>query len=159
MGQELKLNNIQISQSGNYTCIANNTQTLQYSVSPPISVTILDSGSVGGDGDSLSAGAIAGIVIGVLLAVAAIAGLIFYLVRDKKMSETNSSGNRQNGATPNEGQHELHYAEVRHNRKNQGQPGLSATTTAPTPSYLPGNNKTATSNPAGQIIYSDVRNL
>ncbi|XP_060726646.1 carcinoembryonic antigen-related cell adhesion molecule 8-like isoform X3 [Tachysurus vachellii] len=41
MGQELKLNNIQISQSGNYTCIVHNTQTLQYSVSPPISVTIL----------------------------------------------------------------------------------------------------------------------
>ncbi|XP_047666880.1 carcinoembryonic antigen-related cell adhesion molecule 1-like [Tachysurus fulvidraco] len=41
MGQELKLNNLQISQSGNYTCIANNTQTLQNSVSEPISVTIL----------------------------------------------------------------------------------------------------------------------
>ncbi|XP_060726640.1 carcinoembryonic antigen-related cell adhesion molecule 5-like [Tachysurus vachellii] len=253
MGQELKLNNIQINQTGNYTCIVHNTQTLQYSVSEPISINILvpvsnvaiipslkevelnstvsfvcsasgsslsfiwlngssavttgervqltdnnrnltitsvirgdtgpyeceaynsvsrkkslpfsltikinDSGDDGRVVGSLSAGAIAGIVIGVLLGVAAIAGLIFYLVRDKKTSETNSSGNRQNGATPNEGQHELHYAEVRHNRKNQGQPGLSATTTAPTPSYVPGNNKTATSNPAGQIIYSDVRNL
>ncbi|XP_047666883.1 carcinoembryonic antigen-related cell adhesion molecule 6-like [Tachysurus fulvidraco] len=87
-GQVLKLNNIQISHSGNYTCIAHNTQTLQNSVSEPISVNILDRGSEGGDGDSLSAGAIAGIVIGVLLAVAAIAGLIFYFVKVKEPRTT-----------------------------------------------------------------------
>ncbi|KAG7335801.1 hypothetical protein KOW79_000494 [Hemibagrus wyckioides] len=41
MGRELKLGNIQISQSGNYTCIAHNKQSLRYSVSQPISVTVL----------------------------------------------------------------------------------------------------------------------
>ncbi|XP_047666882.1 carcinoembryonic antigen-related cell adhesion molecule 5-like isoform X2 [Tachysurus fulvidraco] len=111
-GQELKLNNIQISHSGNYTCIAHNTQTLQYSVSPPVSVTILDSGSEGGDGDSLSAGAIAGIVIGVLLVVAANAGLIFYFVKVKEMPRTNSRGNNQSGATHNAGGHDSNYENI-----------------------------------------------
>ncbi|XP_058243133.1 uncharacterized protein LOC131351658 [Hemibagrus wyckioides] len=253
MGRELKLSNIQISQSGNYTCIAHNKQSLRFSVSQPISVTVLvqvssvtiipslkevelnstvsffcsasgssvsfiwlngssevmagervqltdnnrnltitsvirgdtgpyeceasnsisrkksppliltikinDSTDEGGGGDSLSAGAIAGIVIGVLLGVAGIAVLIFYLTKGKKTSRTTSSGNKQNGAASNEGQHELHYADVRHLRNNQGQPGTSATGTAPTPSYVARNNMTATSNPATQIIYSDVRNL
>ncbi|XP_047666878.1 carcinoembryonic antigen-related cell adhesion molecule 1-like isoform X4 [Tachysurus fulvidraco] len=206
MGQELKLTNIQISHSGNYTCIAHNTQTLQNSVSLPISVTILvpvsnvaiipsltevelnntvsvicsasgsslsfiwlngssevtagervqltdnnrnltitsvirgdtgpyeceaynsisrkkslpvsltikinDSGNEGGDGDSLSAGAIAGIVIGVLLAVAAIAGLIFYFVKVKEMPRTNSRGNNQSGATHNAGGHDSQYENI-----------------------------------------------
>ncbi|XP_060726547.1 carcinoembryonic antigen-related cell adhesion molecule 5-like [Tachysurus vachellii] len=109
MGQELKLNNIQINQTGNYTCIVHNTRTLQYSVSPPISVTILDSGSEGGDGGALSAGAIAGIVIGVLLAVAGIAGLIFYFVKVKEMPRTNSRGNNQHEATHNAGGHDTYY--------------------------------------------------
>ncbi|KAK3551611.1 hypothetical protein QTP70_019753 [Hemibagrus guttatus] len=142
MGQELKLSNIQISQSGNYTCIAHNKQSLRYSVSQLISVTVLDPVDTGGHGDSLSAGAIAGIVIGVLLGVAAIAGLIFYFTKGKQTSRTTSRENKQNGATPNNGQHELHYADVRHLRNNQGKPGMSATGTAPTPSYVARPNTT-----------------
>ncbi|KAK3571900.1 hypothetical protein QTP86_020544 [Hemibagrus guttatus] len=236
MGQELKLSNIQISQSGNYTCIAHNKQSLRYSVSQPISITVLvpvsnvtiitslkevelnstvsffcsasgsspsfiwlngssevtagervqltdsnrnltitsvirgdkgpyeceasnsiskkksppliltikinDPVDTGGHGDSLSAGAIAGIVIGVLLGVAAIAGLIFYFTKGKQTSRTTSRENKQNGATPNNGQHELHYADVRHLRNNQGKPGMSATGTAPTPSYVARPNTT-----------------
>ncbi|XP_060776788.1 uncharacterized protein LOC132886247 [Neoarius graeffei] len=38
MGQELRLNNIQ---SGSYTCIAHNKQSLRYSTSEPFSITVL----------------------------------------------------------------------------------------------------------------------
>lgn len=41
--------------------------------------------TAGGDGESLSGGAIAGTVIGVLLGVAGIAGLIFYFMKTKIM--------------------------------------------------------------------------
>ncbi|MCI4374687.1 hypothetical protein PGIGA_G00009240 [Pangasianodon gigas] len=41
MGQELRLSNIQSSQSGNYTCIAHNKQSLRYSTSEPINITVL----------------------------------------------------------------------------------------------------------------------
>ncbi|KAF4088312.1 hypothetical protein AMELA_G00082470 [Ameiurus melas] len=85
MGQELRLNNIQSSQSGKYTCTAHNKQSLNYSVSEPISITVLEKGTAGGDGESLSAAAIAGIGTGVLLGVAGIAGLIFCFIKRKKM--------------------------------------------------------------------------
>ncbi|XP_053350017.1 carcinoembryonic antigen-related cell adhesion molecule 5-like [Clarias gariepinus] len=41
MGQELKLSNIQSSHSGNYTCMAHNKQSLRYSTSGSISITVL----------------------------------------------------------------------------------------------------------------------
>ncbi|KAB5587071.1 hypothetical protein PHYPO_G00008680 [Pangasianodon hypophthalmus] len=244
MGQELRLSNIQSSQSGNYTCIAHNKQTLRYSMSEPIDVTVLvgpdnviingpsevevgktvmlschtestptawykwmfngtltevnttvftveqanvthtgnytctasnpvtgrkasgshvlvvkEKGTAGGGGNSLSAGAIAGIVIGVLLAIAGVAGLVFYFVKGKKIPETTSRGNKKNGATRNEGQHELHYADVSHLQSNQRQQGIPAVSMAHANSYVSQYNKTATSNPATQTIYSDVRNL
>ncbi|KAI5090910.1 carcinoembryonic antigen-related cell adhesion molecule 1 isoform X2, partial [Silurus meridionalis] len=80
IGHKLIINNIQSSQSGNYTCIAHNTKTLRYFTSQPISITVLAGGA-----ESLSAGAITGIVIGVLLGVAGIAGLIFYFTKAKKL--------------------------------------------------------------------------
>ncbi|XP_060776780.1 carcinoembryonic antigen-related cell adhesion molecule 2-like [Neoarius graeffei] len=40
MGQELRPRNIQSSQSGNYTCITHNKQSLRYSTSEPISITV-----------------------------------------------------------------------------------------------------------------------
>ncbi|MCJ8728845.1 hypothetical protein PDJAM_G00009150, partial [Pangasius djambal] len=55
-----------------------------------------EKGTAGGGGESLSAGAIAGIVIGVLLGVAGIAGLIFYFMKSKETPRTNSRGNEQN---------------------------------------------------------------
>ncbi|KAM9488989.1 cell adhesion molecule CEACAM8-like [Clarias gariepinus] len=41
IGQELKLSNIQSSHSGSYTCMAHNKQSLRYSTSEPISITVL----------------------------------------------------------------------------------------------------------------------
>ncbi|MCI4374679.1 hypothetical protein PGIGA_G00009230 [Pangasianodon gigas] len=197
MGQELRLSNIQSSQSGNYTCIAHNKQSLRYSTSEPINITVLvgpdnviingpseveegktvmlschtestpnawykwmfngtltevntavftveqanvthtgnytctasnpvtgrnasgshvlvvkENGTAGGGGESLSAGAIAGIVIGVLLGVAGIAGLIFYFMKAKETPRTNSRGNKQNQATCNADEHDSHYENI-----------------------------------------------
>lgn len=41
IGPELKLRNIQSSQSGNYTCITHNRQSLRYSMSEPINIIVL----------------------------------------------------------------------------------------------------------------------
>ncbi|KAG7469270.1 hypothetical protein MATL_G00127100 [Megalops atlanticus] len=41
-GQELKLENIQANQSGNYTCWAHNTRTLRYKSSDPSLITVLE---------------------------------------------------------------------------------------------------------------------
>ncbi|XP_030641491.1 carcinoembryonic antigen-related cell adhesion molecule 5-like [Chanos chanos] len=41
-GSELKLDNIQTSQSGSYTCWAHNTRTQRYSTSGPINITVLE---------------------------------------------------------------------------------------------------------------------
>ncbi|XP_053489660.1 carcinoembryonic antigen-related cell adhesion molecule 5-like [Ictalurus furcatus] len=144
--------------TGNYTCMASNPVTGRDASGYHVLV-VKEEGSMGGGGDSLSAGAIAGIVIGVLLGVAGIAGLIFYFIKGKEMIERTSRGNKQNRATPSEGQHELHYADVSHLRYNQRQQGIAAMPMAHAPAHVSQHNKTATSNPATQIIYSDVRNL
>ncbi|KAM9487621.1 cell adhesion molecule CEACAM1-like [Clarias gariepinus] len=41
IGQELKLSSIQSSNSGNYTCMAHNKQSIRYSTSGSISITVL----------------------------------------------------------------------------------------------------------------------
>ncbi|XP_053481144.1 carcinoembryonic antigen-related cell adhesion molecule 20-like isoform X2 [Ictalurus furcatus] len=69
--------------TGNYTCMASNPVTGRDASASHILV-VKEKGSMGGGGESLSAGAIAGIVIGVLLGVAGIAGLIFYFVKGRK---------------------------------------------------------------------------
>ncbi|MCI4374686.1 hypothetical protein PGIGA_G00009210 [Pangasianodon gigas] len=149
-----------VTHTGNYTCTASNPVTGRDASGSHVLV-VKEKGTAGGGGggNSLSAGAIAGIVIGVLLAIAGVAGLVFYFVKGKKIPETTSRGNKKNGATPNEGQHELHYADVSHLRSNQRQQGIPAVSMAHANSYVSQYNKTATSNPATQTIYSDVRNL
>ncbi|XDV40085.1 hypothetical protein PO909_009232, partial [Leuciscus waleckii] len=59
-------------------------------------------GEGGGGGGGLTTGAIAGIVIGVLVAVAGICGLIFYLIKTKKMPKMNEQQKGQaSGAAQN----------------------------------------------------------
>ncbi|XP_043848826.1 carcinoembryonic antigen-related cell adhesion molecule 5-like isoform X2 [Dromiciops gliroides] len=65
--------------SGNYTCLAKNNVT-NLSISRDITVKVVAEKSTGGgNGSSLSGGAIAGIVIGVLAGVALIGALIYFL--------------------------------------------------------------------------------
>ncbi|XP_072571992.1 cell adhesion molecule CEACAM8-like [Paramormyrops kingsleyae] len=65
MGDQLLLTNIKESQSGNYVCWAHNTITQRYHSSERSVITVLE----GGVHNGLSGGAIAGIVIGILLAL------------------------------------------------------------------------------------------
>ncbi|KAF7708271.1 carcinoembryonic antigen-related cell adhesion molecule 1-like isoform X1 [Silurus meridionalis] len=134
--------------TGPYQCGASNNFNKE--LSPSLSLTI----STGNAADvPLSAGAIAGIVIGVIVGVAAIAGLIYYFVTKYK-PETSSRGNKHSGA--NGGQHELHYADITHNQRHQG----NAMPNNPTPSHVSQqSNIQPASNPASQTIYSNVRNM
>ncbi|XP_016428755.1 uncharacterized protein LOC107756203 [Sinocyclocheilus rhinocerous] len=76
----------------------------------------------GRGGGGLSSGAIAGIVIGVLVAVAGICGLIFYLTKTKKISKINL---RQNGpargAAQSRQEPDLNYADISHFQKASGE--------------------------------------
>ncbi|XP_059195087.1 hemicentin-1-like [Centropristis striata] len=71
-GPELRLINIQMSQSGNYSCQAFNSKTLRSLMSQPSVVSVLEELPVVTSG--CSGGCIAGIVIAVLVVCAAAAG-------------------------------------------------------------------------------------
>ncbi|XP_036599276.1 carcinoembryonic antigen-related cell adhesion molecule 1-like isoform X2 [Trichosurus vulpecula] len=72
------VSNVSWEDSGKYTCLAWNNVT-NLSVSKTVTITVVEKSSEGGNGSSLSAGAIAGIVIGVLAGVALIGALIYFL--------------------------------------------------------------------------------
>uniref|UniRef100_A0A8C2IW22 Ig-like domain-containing protein n=1 Tax=Cyprinus carpio TaxID=7962 RepID=A0A8C2IW22_CYPCA len=74
----------------------------------------------GGGGGGLSSGAIAGIVIGVLVAVAGICGLIVYLTKTKKIHFQKASGGRVN--LGNKSEFSTEYAEVKHGGKSSAPP-------------------------------------
>ncbi|XP_060776472.1 carcinoembryonic antigen-related cell adhesion molecule 1-like [Neoarius graeffei] len=149
---EYTVKNADFTHTGNYSCTASNNVT-GFNTSGSHGLVVKEK-AVGGGGGGLSAGAIAGIVIGVLIGVAAVVGLIFYFMKGKEMLETSSRGNKQNGATANEG-HELHYADLQY---HQRQPGTPTVAKAHTPSHAV-QYKQTTSNPGMQTIYSDVRKL
>ncbi|KAL1259975.1 hypothetical protein QQF64_010552 [Cirrhinus molitorella] len=84
--------------SGDYECTALNSLTKRNTTkNHALLVKVGGGGKVGG---GLSSGAIAGIVIGVLVAVAGICGLIVYLTKNKKIPKINlsKSGPARGGA-------------------------------------------------------------
>ncbi|XP_016319575.1 carcinoembryonic antigen-related cell adhesion molecule 20-like isoform X3 [Sinocyclocheilus anshuiensis] len=104
--------------SGDYICTAWNSVTKR-SASQKHALLVKVGGRGGG---GLSSGAIAGIVIGVLVAVAGICGLIVYLTKTKKISKINL---RQNGpargAAQSRQEPDLNYADISHFQKAGGE--------------------------------------
>ncbi|XP_016145272.1 carcinoembryonic antigen-related cell adhesion molecule 20-like isoform X2 [Sinocyclocheilus grahami] len=104
--------------SGEYICTAWNSVTKRNATQKH---ALLVKGG-GGGGGGLSSGAIAGIVIGVLVAVAGICGLTVYLIKTKKISKINL---RQNGpargAAQSRQEPDLNYADISHFQKASGE--------------------------------------
>ncbi|XP_043116302.1 carcinoembryonic antigen-related cell adhesion molecule 20-like [Puntigrus tetrazona] len=89
------INQTDFTHSGDYNCTASNKVTKR-SVSQKHALLVKEGGEVEAAGRGLTSGEIAGIVIGVLVAVAGICGLIVYLT--KIIPKLNLQKRRQSGA-------------------------------------------------------------
>ncbi|XP_067259884.1 carcinoembryonic antigen-related cell adhesion molecule 6-like isoform X2 [Chanodichthys erythropterus] len=90
----------------------------------------------GGGGGGLSTGAIVGIVIGVLVAVAAICGLIVYLIKTKKMPKlTFPQNGRSSGAAQRRQEPDLNYADISHFQKGSGERVILGNRSEPSTEY------------------------
>ncbi|XP_026084501.1 carcinoembryonic antigen-related cell adhesion molecule 20-like [Carassius auratus] len=83
------INKTDFTHSGDYICTASNNVTKRNASHKHALLVKERGGGGGGGGGGLSSGAIAGIVIGVLVAVAGICGLTVYLTKTKKIPKLN----------------------------------------------------------------------
>uniref|UniRef100_A0A8C1E2W2 Ig-like domain-containing protein n=1 Tax=Cyprinus carpio carpio TaxID=630221 RepID=A0A8C1E2W2_CYPCA len=107
------INETDFTHSGDYICTAwNNVTKRNASQKHTLLVKV---------GGGLSSGAIAGIVIGVLLAVSGICGLIVYLTKSKKIPKPNLQRNRRaSEAAQSRQEPDLNYADISHFQKASG---------------------------------------
>ncbi|XP_072572466.1 cell adhesion molecule CEACAM5-like [Paramormyrops kingsleyae] len=116
-GDKLQLMNIKGSQSGNYTCWAHNTITQRYHSSESSVITVL---VIPAEGGVLSGGAIAGIVIGVLLALGLFPAGFFIMKKLRPGTSPQSSASNSASQNSARQQTEMTYAEVSHAKPNGG---------------------------------------
>ncbi|XP_037641912.1 carcinoembryonic antigen-related cell adhesion molecule 5-like isoform X6 [Sebastes umbrosus] len=118
-------NNIEPSDSGNYTCEVMNYITKRTSSSAAHGLTVAGFLSDGNGG--LSAGAIAGIVIACLVVLSAVAGGGYYIYKKKKKTKklsnqntTTRTGGEGQDNTAYSGNQELNYADISVFHKKDG---------------------------------------
>ncbi|KAJ4931104.1 hypothetical protein JOQ06_025403 [Pogonophryne albipinna] len=121
-------NNAELSDSENYYCEAMNDITGRNS-SAVHELTVTHEPEPGPDPPGCSDGCIAGIVIGVLVVLSVVAAIVWYFLCYKKKQKKERSAGNTNTRTGVEGQdngaytrsQEMHYADVRFTKKNNGE--------------------------------------
>ncbi|CAM4699560.1 unnamed protein product [Leuciscus chuanchicus] len=134
-----------LTDSGDYECTASNSVT-NSSASQRHALQVKEGGGGGGGGEGgggggggggLTTGAIVGIVIGVLVAVAGICGLIFYLTKTKKIPSLNlhKNGRASGAAAQSRQEPELNYADISHFQKAGGERVILGNNSEPSTEY------------------------
>ncbi|XP_053308683.1 carcinoembryonic antigen-related cell adhesion molecule 5-like [Spea bombifrons] len=128
ISNKLSINKVTLENQGNYTCVANNSVTLQ-TAATNVLVTVSEKTSSDTQSGVLSPGAIAGIVIAILLVAALSFALIYLFVirksrktpasnNDLKPSSSTSPGNGlHNAGQSGGGEPELQYSSIQFAKK------------------------------------------